>query len=432
MRFLASHPNEPQPRDRLLVEVFGYGVGSRTVDTTVRRIRTKIEPDPKHPRRLLTVPGRGYVWVQPGANRDRGPARRGRRGARLARPRWATAGGRRATGVGKSAIVGAAVGDAVPRSISPARDRRRARRARRGLRRGRLRQRQSRGQRRAARGPTRPARDRDLPVRAQSAGRPVAPGGPAPRRAAQPTGPRLVPQPVPGRRAPSADRRQPAGGVDRAVGSAGGPRPADRVPVARRGGALVNRRAAPRLARKAAIPRRRAREAGPPRGGAAVGRAQSGGARCAARPVADRRGRRGVRGPRAGPGGARQHPRPGAPPGSGRGVPGRRPDRQRDLEHRARADRGPQLAGRALGRARVERAPRDRRAADLRDRVLHRGDGRRRRRPARHAGGARPHAQPYRSRQSGAPACCGAGSPPPSGSKTRRRGSTRSSTRRPP
>ena len=42
----------------------GGGVGggnARTIDVQITRLRRKIEPDPKFPRYLQTVRGRGYV-----------------------------------------------------------------------------------------------------------------------------------------------------------------------------------------------------------------------------------------------------------------------------------------------------------------------------------------------------------------------------------
>lgn len=53
------------PRDVALREVWGYrkGVESRTLDTTMRRLRAKVELDPAAPRHLLTVHGRGYRFV---------------------------------------------------------------------------------------------------------------------------------------------------------------------------------------------------------------------------------------------------------------------------------------------------------------------------------------------------------------------------------
>jgi len=62
LAYLAARPRQVVSREELLVEVWGYGpdVVSRTVDTTARRLRQKIELDPSEPDHLLTVQGVGY------------------------------------------------------------------------------------------------------------------------------------------------------------------------------------------------------------------------------------------------------------------------------------------------------------------------------------------------------------------------------------
>ncbi|MEZ4238614.1 MAG: helix-turn-helix domain-containing protein [Myxococcota bacterium] len=66
LRCLVAAGGRPVPREELLREVWGYapGVRSRTVDTTVQRLRAKIEADPGRPRHLLTVRGTGYAWAE--------------------------------------------------------------------------------------------------------------------------------------------------------------------------------------------------------------------------------------------------------------------------------------------------------------------------------------------------------------------------------
>jgi hypothetical protein len=58
--------------------VWGYrpGVMSRTVFTTIGRVRQKLEVDPHAPTHLVTVAGRGYQWASAAARR--GPARAAR------------------------------------------------------------------------------------------------------------------------------------------------------------------------------------------------------------------------------------------------------------------------------------------------------------------------------------------------------------------
>ena len=59
---LASSPGRIFSREVLLERVWGLGYfgDGRLVDVHVRRLRTKIEPDPANPRHVVTVRGRGY------------------------------------------------------------------------------------------------------------------------------------------------------------------------------------------------------------------------------------------------------------------------------------------------------------------------------------------------------------------------------------
>jgi DNA-binding response OmpR family regulator len=60
--FLARNRNIVLSRDLILERVWGWDFvgGSRTVDVHVRWLREKIEPDPTHPTRIVTVRGVGY------------------------------------------------------------------------------------------------------------------------------------------------------------------------------------------------------------------------------------------------------------------------------------------------------------------------------------------------------------------------------------
>ena len=61
--FLMTHPGRAFRRDELLSEVWGYSYGdTSTVTVHMRRLREKIEPDPRHPTRIATVWGVGYRW----------------------------------------------------------------------------------------------------------------------------------------------------------------------------------------------------------------------------------------------------------------------------------------------------------------------------------------------------------------------------------
>ena len=62
---LASSPNKVLSREQLLDRVWGYDYfgDGRLVDVHIRRLRTKVEPDPALPRHILTVRGMGYKLV---------------------------------------------------------------------------------------------------------------------------------------------------------------------------------------------------------------------------------------------------------------------------------------------------------------------------------------------------------------------------------
>lgn len=60
--YLASHAGETFTRDQLMEAVWpdAFAADSSTVTVHMRRLREKIEADPKQPRHLLTVWGEGY------------------------------------------------------------------------------------------------------------------------------------------------------------------------------------------------------------------------------------------------------------------------------------------------------------------------------------------------------------------------------------
>jgi len=62
---LVANLNKVISREQLLERVWGYDYfgDGRLVDVHIRRIRTKIEPDPANPRHLLTIRGLGYKLV---------------------------------------------------------------------------------------------------------------------------------------------------------------------------------------------------------------------------------------------------------------------------------------------------------------------------------------------------------------------------------
>ncbi|MEJ5313700.1 MULTISPECIES: response regulator transcription factor [Anaerolinea] len=62
LHFFMKHRGQVLSRDYLLKELWGwdYFGDSRTVDVHIRWLREKIEPDPSHPIRIVTVRGAGY------------------------------------------------------------------------------------------------------------------------------------------------------------------------------------------------------------------------------------------------------------------------------------------------------------------------------------------------------------------------------------
>jgi two-component system alkaline phosphatase synthesis response regulator PhoP len=65
LEYFVTHCGVTLSRDELLREVWGYSteVFSRTIDVHVGSLRQKIEPDPKKPQLILTVPGLGYKFM---------------------------------------------------------------------------------------------------------------------------------------------------------------------------------------------------------------------------------------------------------------------------------------------------------------------------------------------------------------------------------
>ena len=60
-----AYPNRVLSRERLLA-LINHRVdapGNRTIDVLVRRLRNKIEPDPKSPEYFITVHGEGYLFA---------------------------------------------------------------------------------------------------------------------------------------------------------------------------------------------------------------------------------------------------------------------------------------------------------------------------------------------------------------------------------
>ena len=66
VKFLATQNNQIFTRESLLEKVWGYEYFGdvRTVDVTIRRLRTKIENAPDNPKYILTKRGVGYHFTQ--------------------------------------------------------------------------------------------------------------------------------------------------------------------------------------------------------------------------------------------------------------------------------------------------------------------------------------------------------------------------------
>ena len=57
-------------RDFLIEEIWGadYFGDTKTLDVHVKRLRSKVEADPGHPERIVTVRGVGYRYERPKAS----------------------------------------------------------------------------------------------------------------------------------------------------------------------------------------------------------------------------------------------------------------------------------------------------------------------------------------------------------------------------
>ena len=63
---LAAHAGRVMSRDALMEKLKGENLEAfdRSLDVHISRIRAAIEDDPKHPRRIITVRGAGYVFAK--------------------------------------------------------------------------------------------------------------------------------------------------------------------------------------------------------------------------------------------------------------------------------------------------------------------------------------------------------------------------------
>jgi two-component system alkaline phosphatase synthesis response regulator PhoP len=69
LRYLACNAGRAVSRDEILSRVWRInpsGIDTRTIDMHVARLREKLRDDSAHPRVLLTVRGKGYMFAGPG------------------------------------------------------------------------------------------------------------------------------------------------------------------------------------------------------------------------------------------------------------------------------------------------------------------------------------------------------------------------------
>ena len=64
LHLLLANAGRVLPRDTLIDRVWGsdYVGDTKTLDVHVKRLRSKIEPDPSHPIHIVTIRGLGYKY----------------------------------------------------------------------------------------------------------------------------------------------------------------------------------------------------------------------------------------------------------------------------------------------------------------------------------------------------------------------------------
>jgi len=64
LEMLLRNAGRVMTRGQLIDRIWGadYVGDTKTLDVHIKRLRTKIEPDPAHPRHLITVRGLGYKF----------------------------------------------------------------------------------------------------------------------------------------------------------------------------------------------------------------------------------------------------------------------------------------------------------------------------------------------------------------------------------
>ena len=67
LTYLVEHAGKVLSKEQILSHVWdsqGRFVEENAVPVNIRRLRLKVEDDPKHPRHIQTVHGIGYIWKQ--------------------------------------------------------------------------------------------------------------------------------------------------------------------------------------------------------------------------------------------------------------------------------------------------------------------------------------------------------------------------------
>jgi two-component system response regulator RegX3 len=67
LELLLANAGRVLTRDVLIDRIWGpnYYGDTKTLDVHVKRLRSKVEPDPGHPERIVTVRGVGYRYERP-------------------------------------------------------------------------------------------------------------------------------------------------------------------------------------------------------------------------------------------------------------------------------------------------------------------------------------------------------------------------------
>ena len=65
LEILMEHPNQVMSRDQLMDLARGkdFMAFDRSIDVHISKLRAKIETDPRSPRRIKTIWGTGYMFV---------------------------------------------------------------------------------------------------------------------------------------------------------------------------------------------------------------------------------------------------------------------------------------------------------------------------------------------------------------------------------